>query len=163
MAVAGARADRDLARTAGRLDGLAGVHHHVEDDLLQLLHVSHHRRQIGRDDPVDKHTRLLQRTALQGKRALHDLGEINGALHPRALPREIEQRADDPSRAHRLGENDVRALLQLDRALIRSEQLGEGRDRGERVIELVRDRRQEGSELSQPIRLQQSALQQHLP
>ena len=74
---------------------------------------------------------------------------------------EIEQRPHDAARPQRLGLDDMGALLQVRLARVGTQHLGECRDRGERVVELVRDTRDERPELREAVRLQQAPLQQH--
>jgi hypothetical protein len=58
--------------------------------------------------------------------------------------------------------NDAGALLELRASRVHAEELGEGRDGGERVVQLVRHAGHERAQLRKPVGLEQPALQQHL-
>ena len=152
----------ELAGAAGLLDRLLRVDDGVEYDLLQFLRVARHVRQVGRQGHFDLDAGFLEGVALQGEHPLHDLEQVHGLAHARPLAREVEQRLHDPPGAHGLHVDQLAALLEIRIPRAGGEQLREGRDRGQGVVQLVSDAGHEGAELRQPVRLEELLLQQHL-
>ncbi len=154
--------DGDLAGAARGLDRLSRVNDRIEHDLLQLLGVARDGGDVVRDGDRRAGARFLECAALQREHPIGDLPEIDGGLHAWPLAGEVEQRLDDATGPHRLAPDHLGALLQVGLMRVQRQRFGEGRDRGQWIVELVRHTRHQRAELRQPVRLQQPLLQQDL-
>ena len=163
MVLGAARRDEHLAWPPRRGDRLLGVHDGVEEHLLELLGVTDDSRRAVIDHDHRLHASLAQRALVQCDHPVGYVLQVHGLAHARPLPREVEQRLNHAPRAHRLQMDDVGTFALIGRGRVDLEHLGERGDRGERVVELVRHARNERPQLGQAVRLQQLALQQHLP
>ena len=129
----------ERAASVGREHRLLGVDDQVEQDLLELVRIGEGERQAGRQrlDDADVRQRLLVRS--QRERFAHDLVHVDHGARRVALAREGQQVADDLGGALGLAEDRLEAApgLIVDGPL--RQPLGPREDRGERIVQLVRD------------------------
>ena len=134
---------------------LLGVDRQVQKDLLDLVRVGEHVRQSGRQRVDDDDVGDALLVGAERQRLAHDLVDVDHRASRLAFARKGEQVADDAGRALRLAENDFQSSPngRLERRLLR-QALGPGEDRGQRVVQLVRDARYRLAERGHLLRLE---------
>ena len=135
------RGHGDLARpVAGILgDGLRRVGHEVEHHLLQPVAVAEHLGQGAAQLARDRDVLELEIVGGERERAPDHVVEVDEVAFARALARECQQVAHDASRALRLLLDDLQVpAVLLAELLLLEQELGEARDGGEGVVQLVR-------------------------
>ena len=119
--------------------GLLGVRHQVDDDLVQAVAVGPHRGQVGREVELHAHVVGPQRVREELERLVHDVVELHREALRRAPAGQGEEVLHD-ARAALAGRQDppgpLRVLF-LERAL--QQQGGVAGDDRQRVVELVGD------------------------
>ena len=151
----------DAARPAGRVLGhrLSRVGDEVEHDLLQAVavaqHVGEHTRQITAYPDVLE----LQVVVHQQQRAPDHVVQVDRRALGRSLAGEGEEVAHDAPRplGLLLDHFEVPAIA-LPQLLLLEQELREARDRGERVVELVGDARNQLSDRGEFLALDQLGL-----
>ena len=136
--------DPDRPVFGSRLDRLGRIEGQVDEDLLDLGTI----QQYCRDVLGDLHDRLdptgTERIGLQCEDLIDDSAEGHGSTFRRSLARKVEKAVDDPVGSTSLLDEEIGLVAKLGRqALIRSDQLAEGEDRGQRIVQLVLDARDE--------------------
>ena len=119
---------------------LLRVDDQVEQDLLHLMSVGEDLRQAGGERVDHRHVADPLLVRAQGERFADHLIDVHHRPGRLALPRERQQVADDARGAFRFAEDRVEpaADRRFEGRPLR-EPLGPTQDRGQRVVELVRD------------------------
>ena len=134
------RAHDEHAAAVGREHRLLGVDDQVEQHLLHLVPVGEDLRQPGRQRVDDRDVRDALLVGAQRQRLAHDLVHVHHRARRLPLAREGQQVADDARGALGLAEDRLEAAADRRFERARSRQpLGPAQDRGERVVQLVRD------------------------
>ena len=136
------RADDQNASAVGRQHGLLRVDHQVQQHLLYLVPVGKHHRQAccQRVDHRDVGDALFVRS--KAERLAHDVVDIHHRARRLTLAGEGEQVAHDARRPLGLAENHLEAAPHggVERRPL-AQPLRPAQDRGERVVQFVRDTR----------------------
>ncbi len=157
--VVGVRAQREPA--AAR-HGVARVQDQVEEHLLDAVLVAAHRRHaIGQLAP-DADARAVQLVLDQRQHVGQHLVDVDLLELGAARAREVEQAVDDLGRAEALLLDLLEHLLARVVLLeLPAQQLGVGRDAGERCIHLVRDARRQQAHRGHLLGVLQLLLEPH--
>ena len=144
----------------GAGDRLRGVVDQVDEDLLDLVGVDVGHRQIGLDLDLGLDAVRHELVAEQHEGGVEQGPERGGAALMLLLPREAQQVLDDVRRALGLLPDDRERLAQGRRHVGHlAQEIGEADDRGERVVEVVRDAGDELADGGHFFRLDELVLQ----
>ena len=167
-------ADPDVPRRLVGPDGLDRVERQVEEHLLELAAVGVDRGEVLRQIDVDLDPARRDAVRLKSEHALDERRDRSWEPFARSLAGEVEQVLDDVAGAVRLLDQQPRVVTQVGgQALVAEDQLAEGHDRRERVVELVGDAGYELADrlhllgleqlLLEPLLIGQVANQDHVP
>ena len=132
-------ADSERAAVVGGAHGLLGVDDQVQQHLLDLMGVGEDLRQGRGQRGHDLDIGGLLLVSAEREGFGDHLVDVDHRARRLPLPRERQQVADDPGRTVRFAENDVHASPGLVIQRFLGQALRPAQDRGERVVQLMRD------------------------
>src|SRR5713226_9657502 len=156
------RAHPDVAVPASLLDGLFGVDHQVEHHLLHLEGIGERGGQLGIELEIDGDVFNLQFVAAQRQSPLDDLVQVHWAALRLRFTAEQEQVLDDPAGPLGFLEDHAGVGCAFEPRLATQQQLRVAHDAGQRVVQLVRDARDQFPQRRHFFRLEQLRLDQPL-
>ena len=135
--------DGDAARTLMRFDGLARVVDDVEHDLLDLVSVGQHERQLLGKMRDDLHVAGAERVGNHLQNVLDELVHGDGLAFRLLAARETQERLHDFRAAFGGLEDHVEMAAVLVAHVGVLEHFGKAHDGGQRVVQFMRDARDE--------------------
>src|SRR5438477_1064866 len=132
--------DLDTAGIANFPNSLFGIGNKIEKDLNQLIGIADDRRQIGTRSEVNLDLIAAKRMFVKLQSPFNDGSEINAFLLRRGWTGKLQQILHDAGGAASLTVREVQlALHGIVKAFALADQFGNAQNRGQRIIQFVRD------------------------